>query len=362
MRILFVLEYYYPNIGGVETLFKSLTEALVKQEHQVLVITSRFDKSLAKREVINGVEVRRLPAKNRWQFPMIAVYHVLKAARDFDLIQTTSYVAGIPAVIAGKLKRRKTVITFHELWGKLWFDLPFRNGLSKLANYLVEQFIARLPYAHYIAVSEATKQRLIENGIAPKKVSRIYNGIDYNNFPKQKYNPPGQFTFTYFGRLGISKGLDILIDGAALFFRDHHNTRLKLIIPSIPATFHKKIKKMIGKQGITDQVTILSNLEKVMLVEELCSSHCVVIPSYSEGFCFSAAEAVALNIPLIHSGRGALPEVIGGKHIQMKALDAESLKEALISASEGKWNDRPIKKLELEPQVEAYLQLYKTLI
>ena len=28
MKVLFVLEYYYPNIGGVEKLFKTLAESL----------------------------------------------------------------------------------------------------------------------------------------------------------------------------------------------------------------------------------------------------------------------------------------------------------------------------------------------
>ena len=39
MKILFVLENFYPNIGGVETLFKSLTEQLVREGHEVMVIT-----------------------------------------------------------------------------------------------------------------------------------------------------------------------------------------------------------------------------------------------------------------------------------------------------------------------------------
>jgi hypothetical protein len=31
MEILFVTDYYYPHIGGVEKLFKSLTESLVEK-------------------------------------------------------------------------------------------------------------------------------------------------------------------------------------------------------------------------------------------------------------------------------------------------------------------------------------------
>ena len=39
MKILFVTDYYYPHIGGVEKLFKSLAESLVEKGNKVSVIT-----------------------------------------------------------------------------------------------------------------------------------------------------------------------------------------------------------------------------------------------------------------------------------------------------------------------------------
>jgi multimeric flavodoxin WrbA len=42
MKILFVLEHYYPHTGGVEILFKNLCEGLVKKGHEVEVITTRL--------------------------------------------------------------------------------------------------------------------------------------------------------------------------------------------------------------------------------------------------------------------------------------------------------------------------------
>jgi len=45
-----------------------------------------------------------------------------------------------------------------------------------------------------------------------------------------------------------------------------------------------------------------------------------VIPSYSEGFCFAALEACALNIPVISSDMGALKETVSNKHLKLKHL------------------------------------------
>ena len=42
MRILFVLENYLPHIGGVEILFKNLSESLVKKGHEVDLVTHRL--------------------------------------------------------------------------------------------------------------------------------------------------------------------------------------------------------------------------------------------------------------------------------------------------------------------------------
>ena len=125
MKILFVQEYYYPYIGGIENLFKALAEKLTERGHQVFVVTSKYDKSLPKNDVINGVNVLRVNTRNRMLFALMALIPAFKKAREFDLIQTTTYTGVMPALIAGKLAGKKVIVTYHEFWGKLWFKLPF---------------------------------------------------------------------------------------------------------------------------------------------------------------------------------------------------------------------------------------------
>ena len=68
MKILFILELYYPNIGGIEKLFKSLAETLAGQGHEVTVITTRFRKDLPLRESLNGVKIKCLKFSSRFMF------------------------------------------------------------------------------------------------------------------------------------------------------------------------------------------------------------------------------------------------------------------------------------------------------
>lgn len=358
MKILFVQEYYYPYIGGIENLFKFLAEKLIERGHEVYVVTSKYDKKLPNTEVINEVNILRVNTRNRMLFALMAILPAYKIARRCDLIQTTTYTGVMPAIIAGKLAAKKVIVTYHEYWGKLWFKLPFLSIISRIMNFSLEYIIAKLPYDKIVTVSDFTKHSLEMNKIKASKIVRIYNGLDYSIFEDYQPKAPENFTFTYFGRLGVSKGLDILIEAAGQFLRKYKNARFKLIIPTIPSSMYKRIIEMTEQHQLGYQLQILSNLTKKQLFKEICSSTCTVVPSYSEGFCFTAAESIALGIPVISSDKGALKEVVSGKFIKLKNLNVNDLFQALISAKDDKWEKAPIKRFELVDQIQSYEELY----
>ena len=357
MRILFILELYYPNIGGIEKLFKALAERLVAEGNSVTVITTRFRKDLPCSEVIEGVRVIRLNISSRFLFTFFGIFGMLKEARRCDIIHTTSFNAAFPARLAGWISGKKVIITFHEAWGRLWFRLPYAGFVSKRLYYAYEWFILRLGFHKFIAVSDYTAHSLNMLGVKKEKIIRIYNGLDYKDFRQLKHANPGKFTFTYFGRLGISKGLDIILEAAPSFLERHPDARLKMIFPDHPRGLFRKVTRQISKIP-GDRCRLLHNLSREVLRKELLESSCVVIPSYSEGFCFAAAEAVAMGIPLISSGQGALAEVVSGKHITMKSQDKEGLDEALEKAYAGEWEVTEIKEFPFEETVQAYIKLY----
>jgi glycosyltransferase involved in cell wall biosynthesis len=360
MKILFILENYYPNIGGVETLFKSLSASLIKEGHQVTILTNRFDKSLLENETIDGSKVIRVPYYNRYIFTFFAWFKAYKLAKQHDLIHTTSYNAGIPAYIAGLLSRKKVIITFHEVWGKLWFKLPFMSKFSLALHYLFEWFLLKLPFYKFIAVSDATKSNLIKAGVKSEKIVRIYNGIDYkefNSLPSEIRTSTAPYVFTYFGRLGISKGLDILLKAFHLLQAD--KVKLKLILPRTPDSLLQKTKQIIKEYNLTDIVNILHELPKSDLISEIKNSNAVVIPSYSEGFCYTAIETMALNIPIITSGQAALSEVTSGKHLMMKDMSPDSLAACLKRAINDDWEFKKYNIYKIEDTVKEYLLLYR---
>jgi len=61
MRILLVTPSYYPNIGGVEYVVKSIAERLAALGHETTVVTSDPKADKPREEEINGVHVIRWP-------------------------------------------------------------------------------------------------------------------------------------------------------------------------------------------------------------------------------------------------------------------------------------------------------------
>ncbi len=358
MRILFILEYYYPHIGGVEKLFKILCEELVINGHEVTVLTNRYKSDLQKRETINGVTVRRLNFYNRYLFTFLSLPYALNYAGKCEIVHTTSFNAALPAYFAARLRRKKIYITFHEAWGKLWFKLPFINWFSRRMFYLYEKFILSFSFTKFIAVSDYTRDCLIELGVSNARVIRIYNGIEYRNSGVTERQGPGKFVFTYFGRLGPSKGLDLLLPAAREFLARNPEAVLRLIIPTERNKIFNYVRREVKNGGFEHQVEFKHNLTREELSRAIESSSCIVIPSYSEGFCFAAAETIELGVPLISSNQGALKEVVSGKFIKMEKQDAGSLIKSLERAKVENWEETQVKRFEIKNFVLAYKKLF----
>ena len=359
MKIVFVLEHYFPYLGGAEKLFRQLAEEFAAAGHDITVVTTRYKPELDKEEKIAGVNILRVDCGSRFLFTLLSIPVVWKATRTADLVLTTTYNAALPAWLVTRLRRIKTILVFHERWGKLWFKLPYLKPWERLAYYSFEWLITRLSFDYYVAVSKATKEALIAAGIKPARIHHIYNGLDYSYYQRFKRKVERtEFKLLYFGRLGVSKGLDLLLPAWAAFVREYEQALLQLVIPTYPRGLYETVISDIETLAIpTDRLEILHELERDQLFDLVSKASAVVIPSYSEGFCFVAVETMAIGTPIISSGQGALAEVVGGKLIQMKQQDAPALAQAIRDAYNGKWIDRPQRNFPLEQSIQVYVDL-----
>lgn len=363
MKILFILEFYFPHVGGAEKLFHSLIEELAKSGNECIILTTRHDRALPRTEQKQNITIHRINSPSRYLFTLFALPKALKFAKDCDLIHTTSYNAGFPAWLAGKMRKKQTIITFHDFWGKLWFRLPFMNPISKLGHYCFEQMLIRRSFYKIITPSGAVKHNIQQQQFKTSEIQAIYLGIDYNQYqitPTQHQDE--SFVFTFCGRLGIFKGLELLIPAFIEVNQKTPNTKLKLIIPEAKGKVYRWIQKKVKKAKIESSVEFIIHPEQKQLREHIQQSGCVVIPSHTEGFCYVAVETMALETPIISSHRGALAEVVGGPHISMKTLSVSALYNAMQQASKNQWEQKPPKKFPLETSVQQYIKLYDEII
>ncbi len=362
MNILFILENYHPKIGGVETLFKNLVESLATQGHKCIVLTTRSNKNTPSISKDGNITIHRISTPSRYFFTIAALSKSIKLAKNCDLIHTTSYNAAIPAWIAAKINKKKIYITFHEVWENLWFKLPFQSLFSKFGHYLFEQLILSLPFDRYIAPSKSTATALENNHIPKEKIHHIYPGINYSEFfPfSNKTSANKIFIYTYYGRLGISKGLELILPAFKKINQENPNTKLQLIIPNKPKKIYKWILKYIKKNKLTNNIFIQNSLPFEALKQEIQNSNCILIPSYSEGFCYGAVETTSLGTPIISSDQAALKETVTGKAIKMKSQSITGLTQAMQSAYQDKWETIPKKEFTLTKSIDEHLKRYQT--
>lgn len=362
MKILFVLENYYPKIGGVETLFKSLIESLVDQGHEITLLTNKGLGGLPIVTNSPGLKLVRVPLINRYLFTFLAFVPAIFYARGKDLIHTTSYNAAVPAYIAAKILRKKIIITFHEVWGDLWKTLPYMNGLARFLHGSFEKMLLNFSFDMFIGVSQFTCHRLNEYGVEKSKIKLIYNGIDYAKIQSHKSNTNSEkYTISYFGRLGISKGLDLFIDAITLL-KEQEDFQFNMIIPKFPKSFYDVIMKDVEQKGIQHKINFYHYLKEEELDQVLAATDAVVVPSYSEGFCFSAVESMAKGIAVISSGKGALKEVISNRHLVVDEFTGLAFAQCFKKAKKGEWNETALKQFHLEDTVNNYISLYKNLV
>jgi glycosyltransferase involved in cell wall biosynthesis len=102
-------------------------------------------------------------------------------------------------------------------------------------------------------------------------------------------------------------------------------------------------------------------MSRESLAAYVSAADCIVIPSLSEGFGFSALEACNANKIVVSTDAGSLPEVVFGKHVFVKPGSAQAIAEGCVKANRGEVSVTPAKLFSWEKAVGEYLKLYEEL-
>ena len=135
MKILQVLTYYRPHVSGLTIYVERLCRALVRQGHEVTVLTSQYENDLPREEMMDGVRIVRVPVAFRVSKGVIMPtfgHHATKLALWADIMHLHLPQFDAPGLaLRGRLMRRPVVLTYH-----CDLQLP-QGGFNKIVNRVV---------------------------------------------------------------------------------------------------------------------------------------------------------------------------------------------------------------------------------
>ena len=114
--------------------------------------------------------------------------------------------------------------------------------------------------------------------------------------------------------------------------------------------------------NIQDHVIMLDTVPKHELPPYLMAADCVVTPSLTEGFGFTAVEACAMGRPVVVSDTDSLPEVVSGRYILVEPGNPYELAGGIVSVYRGELKAGRLKRFPVEDMTVNYLDLYHGLV
>ena len=246
MEILYLSQYYPPEMGAAAVRVSELSKYWVQMGHKVNVVTGMpnhpdgiihpsYKREYFKEEKHFGVKVLRVilyMTPNKGVIKRVIgfisfmitsfIVGLLKSNIDIVIATSPQLFVGLSGLIIAKLKNKPFVFEIRDIWP----HSAVQMGVIK--NKIIIKMMENLAMFLYrkadriIIVIEEMREYLTKRGIDPSKIKFIPNGADaerFRNIKKKKIiekyvNIKEHFIIGYIGVIGMAKGLEILVKAA----------------------------------------------------------------------------------------------------------------------------------------------------
>jgi len=342
MRVL-VINYEYPPIGGGGGFVtRDILEQMVEYGHGVSIVTSHY-RGLKKHEMVNGVEIFRVPVlfRNKMEvasslsmlsyFPS-SLFHALLNfnGRRYDVINTHFAVpSGPTGYLLSKVFGLPNVLTIHG--GDIFDPSKSLSPHKTPALRNVVQFVVN--YAdRVVAQSNDTKANAYQYYLVKRHIDIIPLGIKKPVFGKRNRSDfgldPEEIVFSTIGRLVKRKNLD---DALEILSRIKDLYRFTfLIIGEGPERSH--LEKLIRRFGLDGRARLLGNVSDEVKFQLLDLSDCYLSTALHEGFGLVFLEAMECGLPVICYNRGGQNDFLinGRTGFLVQLGDKETFGEKIV--------------------------------
>jgi len=379
-KILMIIRYYYPHLGGNENQAKLLAEYLANtSKADITVVTSLYNSKLAKHQKVNNVNINRLytlKIKKSIKVPKILNYLLF-------LIQEYSFIISLYLYLRKNIKKYDIVHVHQSTWLCLIptylakkSNIPIvikeatLNGFKYLKYLLIPQFIKYyvIKNAEFIAISTMIEKNLIKQGMDKKRITLIPNAINVDKFKKFNellYNNENVILYVGNFSQGYIKGLDILLKAIALLKEKYPNIKLRIIGDGNI----NKYMKIINKEKLNENIEILGQQKDVQ--NYYLNAKIFVLPSRSEGMSNSLLEAMASGMPCVATRVSGVEDIIKDSEngYIVENQDYVAMSQKIINIIEDRElltkfhieSRKASKKFDISLIAEKYINLYDKL-
>ncbi len=324
MKILMLTWEYPPRIiGGIAKVVYDLSKRLIKDGHEVTVVTYK-EGEVPYYENDKGVEVYRVDnyiinPNNFIDWIMQLNFNLVAKASEimnkngkFDVIHAHDWLVANAAKTLQLSYNIPIVATIHATesgrnGGIRDEQQRYINDTEWMLTYEASEVIVNSNYmkneVQRLFGLPFEKINVIPNGIN----LNIYNGIERNYEFRRKYARDNEKIIMCAGRLVYEKGFQYLIDAAPKILNGYNDA--KFIIAGKGGMLNE-LKAKANYLGISDKVYFTGQLTPKELYTMYRCADIAVFPSTYEPFGLVAIEGMYAGTPIVVSDIGGLNEIV----------------------------------------------------
>ncbi len=325
MKILMLTWEYPPRIvGGIARVVHDLSKRLIKDGHEVTVVTYRDSADVPEYENDKGVNVYRVDnymihPNNFIDWIMQLNFNLVSKATEiinkeggFDVIHAHDWLVTYAAKTLKNAYDIPIVATIHAT------EAGRNSGIHDETQRYINDTEWLLTYeATEVIVNSNYMKNEIQRlfGLPFEKINVIPNGINLSNFTgierdydfRRQYAMDNEKIILYVGRLVYEKGIQHLIAAMPKILSNYHDA--KLIIAGRGGMMDE-LKAEARNLGLGNKIYFTGYLDSKQVQKMYKCADVAVFPSTYEPFGIVALEAMLAGVPTVVSDVGGLNEII----------------------------------------------------
>ncbi|TLZ75470.1 MAG: glycosyltransferase family 4 protein [Methanobacteriota archaeon] len=311
MRIAQISPWFYPHLGGVESHVHVLSAALAARGHDVTVVTTRHDPSLAEEESMDGFRVVRVkPRAIVMRTPIAPQMRTRLRMLEADVFHGhfPPPLAAHYATSVGAERGTPSVVTYHcdveipSAFGLLLESLYRRSFGASTLDQATKVVVTTRTYAATSRAVWRHNPAVIPNAVDHR---RFHPDVDPSAVRAKLRIGPTELVVLLVSRIEPHKGIEHFVEAA------RYVPEARFLVAG-DGSLVPTMRRLASTLGVADRIRFLGRVSEAGLPQLYAACDVFVLPSVSrlEAFGIVALEAMATGKAVVVADIPGVREVI----------------------------------------------------